>query len=253
MLLEKIFNTVDISTLMNYNIFTEKNKYKYYCVDEISTKPGQLFKGNMKVKNANHSSQKTRNIIKKTFAEMLSEKKELAKISVSELVRRADINRGTFYSHYDDIYAVAEDYENELISLFFSNAELIASTNTDKFIDLMFEYIKRNDEIYRMLCKSNDFVMIMQKFMRLAANKIIEIINASPEIVEREFITLEVNSFIEGFMFEYVKCCRDVSENTIDDLYDFSKYWYGNFIERRKKRASRHVQSVSSSDVTDGK
>lgn len=207
----------------------------------------------MKVKNANHSSQKTRNIIKKTFAEMLSEKKELAKISVSELVRRADINRGTFYSHYDDIYAVAEDYENELISLFFSNAELIASTNTDKFIDLMFEYIKRNDEIYRMLCKSNDFVMIMQKFMRLAANKIIEIINASPEIVEREFITLEVNSFIEGFMFEYVKYCRDASENTIDDLYDFSKYWYGNFIERRKKRASRHVQSVSSSDVTDGK
>lgn len=207
----------------------------------------------MKVKNANHSSQKTRNIIKKTFAEMLSEKKELAKISVSELVRRADINRGTFYSHYDDIYAVAEDYENELISLFFSNAELIASTNTDKFIDLMFEYIKRNDEIYRMLCKSNDFVMIMQKFMRLAANKIIEIINASPEIVEREFISLEVNSFIEGFMFEYVKCCRDASENTIDDLYDFSKYWYGNFIERRKKRASRHVQSVSSSDVTDGK
>ena len=207
----------------------------------------------MKVKNANHSSQKTRNIIKKTFAEMLSEKKELAKISVSELVRRADINRGTFYSHYDDIYAVAEDYENELISLFFSNAELIASTNTDKFIDLMFEYIKRNDEIYRMLCKSNDFVMIMQKFMRLAANKIIEIINASPEIVEREFITLEVNSFIEGFMFEYVKCCRDAAENTIDDLYDFSKYWYGNFIERRKKRASRHVQSVSSSDVTDGK
>ena len=207
----------------------------------------------MKVKNANHSSQKTRNIIKKTFAEMLSEKKELAKISVSELVRRADINRGTFYSHYDDIYAVAEDYENELISLFFSNAELIASTNTDKFIDLMFEYIKRNDKIYRMLCKSNDFVMIMQKFMRLAANKIIEIINASPEIVEREFITLEVNSFIEGFMFEYVKCCRDASENTIDDLYDFSKYWYVNFIERRKKRASRHVQSVSSSDVTDGK
>lgn len=207
----------------------------------------------MKVKNANHSSQKTRNIIKKTFAEMLSEKKELAKISVSELVRRAEINRGTFYSHYDDIYAVAEDYENELISLFFSNAELIASTNTDKFIDLMFEYIKRNDEIYRMLCKSNDFVMIMQKFMRLAANKIIEIINASPEIVEREFITLEVNSFIEGFMFEYVKCCRDASENTIDDLYDFSKYWYGNFIERRKKRASRHVQSVYSSDVTDGK
>ena len=133
----------------------------------------------MKVKNVNHSSLKTRSLIKKTFAEMLSEKRELDKISVSELVRRADINRGTFYSHYDDIYAVAEDYENELIALFFNNAELIASTNTDKFIDLMFAYIKQNDDIYKMLCKSNDFVLLMQKFMRLASNKIIEIINAT--------------------------------------------------------------------------
>ena len=107
----------------------------------------------MKVKNVNHSSLKTRSLIKKTFAEMLSEKRELDKISVSELVRRADINRGTFYSHYDDIYAVAEDYENELIALFFNNAELIASTNTDKFIDLMFAYIKQNYDIYNLLCK----------------------------------------------------------------------------------------------------
>lgn len=191
----------------------------------------------MKVKNANHSSLKTRSLIKKTFAEMLSEKRELDKISVSELVRRADINRGTFYSHYDDIYAVAEDYENELIALFFNNAELIASTNTDKFIDLMFAYIKQNDDIYKMLCKSNDFVLLMQKFMRLASNKIIEIINASREIADRNFLNLEVYTFIDGFMFEYVKCCRGASEHTIDDLYAFTKYWYTHFIARRRKKS----------------
>ena len=78
----------------------------------------------MKVQNLNKSSQKTRKLIKTVFAEMLSEKHELGKITVSELVKRADINRGTFYSHYDDIYAVAEDYENELVENFFSNAEL---------------------------------------------------------------------------------------------------------------------------------
>ena len=62
----------------------------------------------MKVQNLNKSSQKTRKLIKSVFAEMLSEKRELGKITVSELLKRADINRGTFYSHYDDIYAVAE-------------------------------------------------------------------------------------------------------------------------------------------------
>ena len=51
---------------------------------------------------------------------MLCEKKELGKISVSELCKRAGISRGAFYSHYDDIYGVAVDYENEMIDTFLS-------------------------------------------------------------------------------------------------------------------------------------
>ena len=86
----------------------------------------------MKAKNLNNSSKKTRNLIKNTFAEMLSEKKEINKISVTELVKRADINRGTFYTHYNDIYEVAEDFSNELIDKFFSNDILFDIKNVDK-------------------------------------------------------------------------------------------------------------------------
>ena len=56
----------------------------------------------MKAKNLNNSSRKTTRLIKKVFAEMLSEYKEISRITVSELFARADISRGTFYSHYDD-------------------------------------------------------------------------------------------------------------------------------------------------------
>ena len=55
----------------------------------------------MKAKNLNASSVKTRNLIRDTFAELLYEKKNINKITVTELVQRADINRSTFYSHYD--------------------------------------------------------------------------------------------------------------------------------------------------------
>lgn len=54
----------------------------------------------MKAKNLNASSVKTRNLIRDTFAELLYEKKNINKITVTELVQRADINRSTFYSHY---------------------------------------------------------------------------------------------------------------------------------------------------------
>ena len=56
----------------------------------------------MKAKNLNASSVKTRNLIRDTFAELLYEKKNINKITVTELVQRADINRSTFYSHYDE-------------------------------------------------------------------------------------------------------------------------------------------------------
>ena len=105
----------------------------------------------MKAKNLNNSSRKTRNLIKNTFAEMLSEKKEINKISVTELVKRANINRGTFYTHYNDIYEVAEDFSNELIDKFFSNDILFDIKNVDQFIETFFKYLKTNDKTYKLL------------------------------------------------------------------------------------------------------
>ncbi len=98
----------------------------------------------MKAKNLNRSSEKTRALIKAVFAEMLSEKRELNKITVTELVKRADINRGTFYSDYDDIYGVAEDYENELIDKFFDDSRLIRVQDIDAFLDSFLDYIQQD-------------------------------------------------------------------------------------------------------------
>ena len=89
----------------------------------------------MKAKNLNNASTKTKKVLKETFAKMLSEKSEITKITVSELCKRADVSRGAFYSHYDDIFCVAEDYENELIDNFFDNVRLLNSHDFEKFID----------------------------------------------------------------------------------------------------------------------
>lgn len=187
----------------------------------------------MKVRNLNNSSKKTKTLIKKTFAEMMSEKKELGKISVSELVKRADINRGTFYAHYDDIYCVAEDYENELIDTFFSKAKLIKSTNYEDFMDSFFNYIEENNENYKMLCKSNDFLFAAKKLSTIASNKFIELFNNDSRLKNKDFLNIEINVFIEGLLCEYVKYCRGYSENGITQLYEYTKYWVKNFVNKR--------------------
>lgn len=184
----------------------------------------------MKAQNLNNSSKKTRRLIKKYFAEMLSEKKELGKISVSELCKRADISRGTFYSHYDDIYGVAEDYENEMIDAFFDNARLLGSQDIMHFIDSIFEFIRKNNENYRLLCKSNDFLFAAKKLTAIASGKLLELSHNDGRIKDKTHIELDLEIFLEGLLCEYVKYCRGYSLKTLDDLYEYTKYWVTKFI-----------------------
>ncbi len=187
----------------------------------------------MKAKNLNNSSRKTKRLIKKIFAELLSEKKNLSNISVSELCNRADISRGTFYSHYDDIYGVAEEYENELIDAFFDKTRLITSQSIMQFIDSVFEYIRQNDENYRLLCKSNDSIFAAKKLTTIASKTLTEVCKNDIRIINSDYIEIEIQIFVEGLFCEYMRYCREYSARTLDDLYAYTKFWVSNFLSRR--------------------
>lgn len=187
----------------------------------------------MKAKNLNNSSKKTKRLIKKIFAEMLSEKKNLASISVSELCQRAELSRGTFYSHYDDIYGVAEEYENELIDAFFDKTRLIASQSIAQFIDSVFEYIRQNDESYRLLCKSNESIFAAKKLTTIVSKKLTELCQTDCRIKKNDYIEMEIQIFVEGLFCEYMKYCREYSAVALDDLYAYTKFWAANFLSLR--------------------
>lgn len=187
----------------------------------------------MKARNMNNSSVKTKRLIKNTFIEMLSEKKEISKISVSDLTERCEISRATFYAHFDDIYGVVEEFETELIDEFFTNAKLLATDDYDKFFEALFAFLKKNDENYKMMCRTNDFLFSAKRLTTLGINKLLELINNDPNIKNRNFIELEISVFLEGLICEYVKYCRNLTSVTPNDLYAYSMEWYKKFMKER--------------------
>ena len=56
---------------------------------------------------------KTKQAIKNAFIQLLN-KKDLEKITIQDITELADINRGTFYLHYEDKYILLSDIEDEL-------------------------------------------------------------------------------------------------------------------------------------------
>ncbi|MBR1704807.1 MAG: TetR/AcrR family transcriptional regulator [Clostridia bacterium] len=52
---------------------------------------------------------KTKQAIVTAFLELLEEKKDIDKISITDITKRADISRSTFYFHYNGTYELVDE------------------------------------------------------------------------------------------------------------------------------------------------
>ncbi len=89
--------------------------------------------------------QRTKRNIINAFLE-LRMKKPLEKISIKELAELAFINKATFYTHYQDIYDLEEQLEDELIESIMNslpNPEYFVTKPKQGFRDLAFAMISQ--------------------------------------------------------------------------------------------------------------
>lgn len=82
---------------------------------------------------------KTERAIRKAFHELLQEK-DLKRITVRELVERAEINKTTFYSHYETLPDLIDTLEREKINYILDNLDevLLLYRDPDQFIDNLY-------------------------------------------------------------------------------------------------------------------
>jgi AcrR family transcriptional regulator len=61
---------------------------------------------------------RSRKLIKQAYVDLIKEK-NIDNITVMDIVTRADINRGTFYSHYKNVTEVSDQIINEILTTLF--------------------------------------------------------------------------------------------------------------------------------------
>lgn len=106
----------------------------------------------------------TRHLIKEGLISLMEEK-PIEKITVRELCERADVNRSTFYAHYQDIPDVLRNIENDILeNIPSANLTQESSHFEDQIMSLFtlfFDYVKSNRRQFRILLletRSDDFV-----------------------------------------------------------------------------------------------
>jgi len=104
---------------------------------------------------------KTRNNIREAFLKLRS-KNSLEKIRVTELCEIAIINKTTFYKHYQDIYALSEEIENETIKSILNSFEHIDSLFSDPqgFVKGLYYALKSHEKLILTLFSGRINVLI---------------------------------------------------------------------------------------------
>lgn len=80
---------------------------------------------------------RTKKAIYRAFSDLLTEK-EFDRITITEIARRAEINKGTFYLHYKDIYDLYNSYLEDSIRKFLDGIDFY-----ELFFDNPSEFLRR--------------------------------------------------------------------------------------------------------------
>lgn len=118
---------------------------------------------------------KTKSEIKQALTELMEEKRFEA-ITVRDLTERANINRGTFYLHYQDKYDLLEQCEDEIIKNIVEHVRdlqvqdveiIIANDKPFPFIVKVFEYIQENADFLRAALGPNGDPSFQEKIKNM--------------------------------------------------------------------------------------
>lgn len=103
--------------------------------------------------------------IRESFLKLLKEK-PIEKITVTSLCRDAEINRATFYRHYDDCYGVLQEIEDDMIR---DLKKTMVGKSREEMFERVLGEIKKNGETYRLVCSENGDRYFTERILRLCA------------------------------------------------------------------------------------
>lgn len=116
--------------------------------------------------NVNSRTLKTRKALRNALAELLTGK-ELHKVTVQEIADKADVNRVTFYKHYQDVFDLYDKMEEETLIELGLLALRLEELPTEAFFTQFLDYISDNRVIFGMVFSPNSTGQLRAKLSNM--------------------------------------------------------------------------------------
>lgn len=128
-------------------------------------------------KSTHKNAARSRHLIKQAFAELLNEK-DMAKITVTDIVERANISRGTFYAHYLDVYDLYSAIQSNIVEAIDETIDKVGMDNIildpTEVINTSIQFLEKNKNYYKLFLTSSHGEALIKRIISLAEEKFIQ-------------------------------------------------------------------------------
>ena len=181
---------------------------------------------------------KTRKLIIETFKEMIIEM-DYNEITIKELADRANINRKTFYAHFEcieDILAELIEQIAEKLLEHLENAGVFSHPSVEVFVKAMELTLNENLELYKKLIVANSYRFFLRNVKDIIKKSInnaglTNAVDCNP--VELDFICEFIASGLAKIYKMWLEDPKGVTQERIGELAGkITFYGFGAFIKR---------------------
>ena len=163
---------------------------------------------------------KTKHAIFKAFVELLNEK-DVNQITITDIAKKANINRKTFYNYYSDAYEVMEEIENLTVEAFINNMGTVEFTNMADFLTEIFikftETVNNDLQFFNLLFKTNNRSFLIVKIVEALKKYVQKRIEESNELDMRRFEVVS-NFYLSGVLSVYMNWFMNNYDQSIEEI-----------------------------------
>lgn len=169
------------------------------------------------------SAIRSRKMIRQAFFEVLKEK-PFEKITVTDIVKKADVNRSTFYAHYPDVMGVVEELQEEILEYtqsFMENVDFKDYYENPKpYLQHIIKLVAENNELYRLLMTSAMATKQFEELKYILIDRTLETIEMPGSFKNRFEFEFSVRFFMGGVVDVYTQWLYGVIDCSLEELTD---------------------------------
>ncbi len=173
----------------------------------------------------------------------LAESRGIDAVTATDIIKKAKVNRATFYAHYKDKYELIEKMEDEFCTPLLEKAKLDAFANADivemsqDFVVQVINYYYDNREFLKLFCGEKGDTFFWSRFSRKIGNAIKETSMDTRLKIPSEYVVASLIGLVSGILMAWAKSdFKEKPEDFAKIVYTIIKGIPGNIVKEEDNR-----------------